>query len=136
MRVLAEAKGGVCLSENYANVRSRLRWRCAVGHEWETQASVIIGGHWCPKCENFRLGRNYALSLQDVHKTAKERGGECLSQSYVNTRKKLTWRCARNHSWRANANSVRRGSWCPVCAWQRRRLFALNRRSTIKSANP
>jgi hypothetical protein len=119
MKVLAEAKGGVCLSENYANVKSRLRWRCAAGHEWETQASVIIGGHWCPKCEQFRLGRKYALSLEAVQKTAKERGGECLSDSYLNSSQKLTWRCSKGHMWQANSNSIRRGSWCPICARKR-----------------
>jgi Zn finger protein HypA/HybF involved in hydrogenase expression len=119
VRVLAAAKGGVCLSESYNNVKSRLQWRCAAGHEWETQAAVIIGGHWCPKCEKFRLGRKYALSLKDIQKTATERRGECLSSSYLNVREKLTWHCAKGHIWRANANSIRRGSWCPICAGKR-----------------
>ena len=119
MRALADAKGGVCLSENYANVKSRLRWRCTEGHEWETQASVIIGGHWCPKCEKFRLGRKYVLSLKEIRKTAKERGGECLSDSYLNARQKLTWRCAKGHMWEANTNSIRRDTWCPHCAGKR-----------------
>ena len=124
MRTLAEAKGGVCLSANYSNVKSRLRWRCAEGHEWESQASVIIGGHWCPKCEQFRLGRKYALSLEEIQKTAKGRGGECLADNYLNTREKLIWRCAKGHLWRANTNSIRRGSWCPICA----KTFRTNRR--------
>jgi hypothetical protein len=129
MRALAEAQGGVCLSENYANVKSRLRWRCAAGHEWETQASVIIGGHWCPKCDKFKIGRKYALSLEEVQKTAKERRGECLSDSYLNSREKLRWRCARGHIWQANANSIRRGSWCPICAGKSSKA-ALNEPST------
>lgn len=115
----AAARGGECLSHSYVNSRSRLWWRCAAGHEWETQASVILSGHWCPKCEKIRLGRRYALSLEQIQRTAKERGGECLSQLYSNTREKLTWRCARGHTWLANANSVRRGAWCPVCARKR-----------------
>ncbi len=122
MKALAVAKGGVCLSESYTNVKSRLRWRCAIGHEWETQASVIIGGHWCPKCEKLRLGRKYALTLEQIHSTAKERGGQCLSDTYLHTRQKLTWRCAKGHRWQANANSIRRGSWCPICAGKRPRL--------------
>jgi hypothetical protein len=130
MRALAEAKSGICLSENYTNVKSRLRWRCATGHEWETQASVILGGHWCPQCEKFRLGRKYALSLKDIQKTARERGGECLSDSYLNAQQKLTWRCAKGHIWRANANSIRRGSWCPICARKRSKPL-LNRTERI-----
>ena len=116
MRALAEAKGGVCLSENYDNVKSRLRWRCATGHEWETQASVIIAGHWCPKCASSRLGKEYSLTLEEIQKTAKKRGGECLSDSYLNTHQKLRWRCAKGHTWQANSNSIRRGTWCPTCA--------------------
>ena len=124
MKVLAVAKGGFCLSDSYVNSRSRLRWRCATGHEWETPASVIIGGHWCPKCEKFRLGRKYALTIVEIQKTAKKRGGECLSESYLNARQKLTWRCAKAHTWEANANTVRSGSWCPICAGKRPKLIA------------
>jgi hypothetical protein len=116
MRDLAKAKGGVCLSSNYDNANSRLHLRCAEGHEWETSAAVLIGGHWCPRCEKFRLGRKYALTLEEIQKTATMRGGECLSKVYLNTQQKLTWRCSKGHEWEANANSVRRGSWCPICA--------------------
>ncbi len=116
MQALAKAKGGTCLSTSYRNSKSRLRWRCAQGHEWETQASVILSGHWCPKCEKFRLGRKYALTLDVIQRTAKERGGQCLSETYLNARERLMWRCAKGHTWRANTNSIRRGSWCPFCA--------------------
>lgn len=121
MMALASAKGGRCLSESYENSRSRLRWACAAGHKWETQASVVISGHWCPKCEKLRLGRKYALTLSEIQQTAKKRGGECLSDTYLNVRQKLTWLCASGHTWQANANSVRRGSWCPVCGRKRPR---------------
>jgi len=116
MQVLAAAKDGVCLSKTYANHRSKLRWRCASGHEWESAPSAILGGHWCRKCESIRLGKKYALTLQQIQKTAEVRGGRCLSDSYLNARQKLRWLCEKGHEWSANANSVRRGSWCPICA--------------------
>ena len=119
MKALAAAKGALCLSNSYGSVKSRLRWRCAAGHEWETQASVIIAGHWCLKCESLRLGRKYALTLEQIQTTARERGGQCLSDTYLNAREKLTWRCAKGHIWQTNANSVRQGSWCPVCGNKR-----------------
>ncbi len=115
MKAMAAAKGGFCLSDSYGSVKSRLRWRCAAGHEWETQASVIIAGHWCLKCESLRLGKKYALTLEQIQTTAQKRGGQCLSETYVNARQKLTWRCTEGHTWQASANSVRQGSWCPVC---------------------
>jgi hypothetical protein len=127
MKALAARRGGMCLSQSYTNVKSRLYWRCAKNHEWETQASVILGGHWCPKCQNQHLARLFALTVGDVRTTAGTRGGLCLSAEYLNTREKLTWQCAIGHVWKANANSVRRGSWCPYCARRgsQRRLSAI-----------
>jgi hypothetical protein len=119
MQAFAKAKGGLCLSTNYRNAKSRLRWRCAKGHEWETQASVILGGHWCPQCEKIRLGRKYALTIEDMQKAAAKRGGVCLSKNYLNNREKLLWRCAKGHEWEAVGNSIRSGSWCPICAGKR-----------------
>ena len=116
MQALAKAKGGTCLSTSYRNTKSRLRWRCAEGHEWETQASVILQGHWCRKCEMFRLGRKYALTIEDMRKTAARRGGECLSAAYLNNRQRLLWRCASGHVWTAEGMAVRQGQWCPICA--------------------
>ena len=123
MNALAKTKGGSCISGTYINSRSRFRWRCVIGHEWETQASVVMAGHWCPKCEKLQLGRKYALTPEQIQATAKERGGQCLSDDYLNTRQKLTWRCAEGHRWQANANSVRQGSWCPICRGKRPKHF-------------
>ena len=122
MKALAARKGGVCLSDTYRNVKSRLRWQCREGHEFETQASVILAGHWCPKCQYARLQTRFALKLEDIQETAARRNGACLSDIYVNTRQKLIWQCADGHIWRANANSIRRGSWCPSCARKRRHI--------------
>jgi hypothetical protein len=119
MQELARAKGGMCLSANYKNSKSKLRWRCAQGHEWKTDASVIIQGHWCPQCQKFRLGRKYALKIEDMRNAAVKRGGVCLSESYLNNRQKLLWRCAKGHEWVAKGMSIRRGSWCPICAGKR-----------------
>jgi hypothetical protein len=115
MRAFATKRGGECLSLTYQNSKSRLRWRCVKGHEWETQGSVIVAGHWCPKCEKERLGRQYALNIQDMQEVAAKRGGKCLSSTYLNNRSRLIWRCSKGHEWEAIANSVRRGSWCPIC---------------------
>ncbi len=116
MRQLAESHGGECLSQEYQNSRTRLNWRCADGHVWETQASVVMGGHWCPKCEKIRLGRKYASTIEQMRALAAKKGGECLSEHYTNSHTKLRWRCAKGHEWEAVPNSIAQGSWCPVCA--------------------
>lgn len=120
MQALAKAKNGVCLSPVYENSKTKLLWRRAKGHEWEARGSHVREGHWCPKCGHEKLAALFALTIDDMKKTAAEHGGECLSASYVNARQKLLWRCGKGHQWEAIGNSVRRGSWCPVCAGKRK----------------
>jgi nucleoside-diphosphate-sugar epimerase len=53
MRGAAEFRGGECLSTQMTtgDLHSRLRWRCAFGHEFDaTPNTVLKGGHWCPEC--------------------------------------------------------------------------------------
>jgi len=47
---IAEARGGLCLAEEYVSSTTKLGWRCAFGHEWEAVPSSIKSGRWCPVC--------------------------------------------------------------------------------------
>ena len=111
--------GGECLLEIYENRVTPLRWRFERGHEWlACLASVCTGGTWCPICAGKqRLTLELALDL------ARRNGGGLLSNEYVNTRVPISWQCAEGHGWSSSLNSVKDGgSWCPVCAWQKRLL--------------
>ena len=56
------------------------------------------------------------LTIKHMQALAKQRGGQCLSDSYINTKTKLRWRCAKGHEWETTPASVKNaGSWCPVC---------------------
>ncbi len=50
---------------------------------------------------------------------AQQQGGECLSSEYINTKTKLSWRCAHGHTWDAIPSNVLRGHWCVVCGNKR-----------------
>lgn len=51
MQDAARFRGGVCLSPFFEDMRTKLRWSCAFGHEFEaTPALILKGGHWCPEC--------------------------------------------------------------------------------------
>jgi hypothetical protein len=51
MQRLAERKGGKCLSKEYKNAYTKLKWRCKKGHVWKTSpVGVKYKGTWCPKC--------------------------------------------------------------------------------------
>ena len=56
------------------------------------------------------------MELLNLREIALAKGGSCLSGHYVEGRIKLRWRCADGHEWEAAPNSIRGGSWCPVCA--------------------
>ena len=50
LQKLAKARGGFCLSTEYARQVSPLKWQCGNGHEWLAQPSNILRGGWCPEC--------------------------------------------------------------------------------------
>lgn len=110
-RQIALQKDGECLSSEYKNARTKLKWRCSVGHEWESSLnSVKYHNAWCSVCSN-----NKKLSIDFCIKFAQSLGGHCSSSKYYNARTKLSWRCAQSHQWEATLDSVSRGSWCPFC---------------------
>ena len=84
MQKLASQHGGECLSDKYINRRTKLRWKCSVGHEWEAAPRSVVpsgnkDGTWCRLCgeENARLG------LRNMQQLADEHAGYCLSFKYV-----------------------------------------------------
>jgi hypothetical protein len=116
MRRIARERGGECLSTEYINSETKLRWRCHNNHEWEQLPSRIVQGTWCRACERgWGRGRR-RLNIETMHQMAADRGGTCLSTKYRGVYGRLRWRCARGHIWVTPANNVRRGCWCPACA--------------------
>ena len=111
LKEIANERGGLCLSTEYVNGKTKYLWRCLKGHEWEATGESLRSGSWCPKCSGLA-----PLSLDALKKTANEHGGECLSTEYINNRHKYLWRCSEGHEWEAKANNLRSGSWCPKCS--------------------
>jgi hypothetical protein len=112
---LARRRHGECLSTEYVNATTKLRFRCREGHEWDAPPAAIVQGSWCWACGH-STSSTAPLTIEDMQATAEERGGECLSTDYVNIRSRLRWRCALGHEWEAIAGNVRQKSWCPICA--------------------
>jgi len=110
MKELAKIHGGYCLSKNYVNTNTKLKWQCKEGHEWNAIPTHIRIGHWCPYC----VGKN--KTIEDMQELAKSRGGECLSSTYVNSQTKLKWQCKEGHEWEAISASISFGRWCIRCA--------------------
>ena len=109
---IARRRGGRCLSTTYTNVWAKMRWRCAEGHEWEANAFQIRHHRtWCLRCAGI-----HRYTLDEMREVARRRGGECLSDLYLDVARPLRWRCRAGHTWWASAsNVIRQGTWCPRC---------------------
>lgn len=114
---IAQARGGALLSDEYIGVAERFRFRCAAGHEWETQAITILGGGWCKPCHHNALRSSNLLpdGLERLQRMAREKGGECLSTAYVGSRARYRFRCAQGHEWDALGHRFVEGTWCRTC---------------------
>ncbi|WP_434284699.1 zinc-ribbon domain-containing protein [Clostridium botulinum] len=122
LKQLANSKGGECLSTEYLDSNTKLKWKCRKGHIWNASPiSVKNQGHWCPECV-----RNKKYTLEQMKHFAKERGGKCLSNKYINSRTKLKWECSKGHVWEATPHHIIiRKQWCPECS-ERRKLTIID----------
>lgn len=96
---------------------------CRKGHRWLTVLSRLKDGRGCQKCSARMAADRLKLTLEQVQADAAARGGRLLSKRYQRSGVRLLWECGAGHRWLANANSVRRGSWCPICAGKIRSGF-------------
>ena len=126
----AISKGGECLSNVYLDTHSNLLWRCGnPNHEpWYSPFnSTVRGKAWCRSCsqEESTNAMKTLNAFAMAQEYAKERGGQCLSTEYVNTRTNMLWKCANpNHpSWLASYKTVVNGKcWCRFCGYEKAAL--------------
>jgi hypothetical protein len=118
---IARDKGGECLSKEYVNYTTPLRFRCSRGHEFEQMpAKILQRGDWCRRCGHLDSNR-LKLTIEMVDRLARKRGGRCLSTVYKGANSPLKWRCGNGHEWMATPNGlIYRGRWCGECARNKR----------------
>jgi len=115
MQEAARTLGGECLSTEYRNLFTPMRWRCALGHEWQAQGQNVRRGRWCLRCSGKMRG-----TIEEMRAIAESRGGRCLATTCKNMSTKLRWQCQHGHRWNARPHLVKLGRWCPKCANRRR----------------
>ena len=111
MHKIAAERNGKCLSTEYINSKTKLKWECAEGHTWEVTPDSVKRGIWCRICSGLA-----PLTIEEMHKIAAGRGGKCLSTKYVNAHTKIKWECAEGHTWEATPGDVKSGTWCGICS--------------------
>ena len=110
MQEIAIKRDGECLTKTYVNCETKLTWKCNEGHTWQATPHMVKMGHWCPKCAKLQ-----PPTIEEMYEIANKFGGECLSNDYVNGKTKLIWKCNKGHIWEAIPESIKNGSWCPIC---------------------
>lgn len=116
MHAHAAQRAGLCLSRRYINLDTPLLWECQHGHRWKASPNSIRHNQsWCPRCSSRKL------TIEQMQTLARERGGKCLSDVYVDRATHLVWECSSGHQWPARPQAVMKGTWCPVCAVEARR---------------
>ena len=48
------------------------------------------------------------LTIEEMRQLAKQRGGKCLSKTYINTNSKLLWECINGHQCTVTPDNVKR----------------------------
>ena len=114
-RKIAEQHGGKLLTETFTGGVAKMLWQCDKGHQWYAQgAHIKNSGSWCPKCAG-----SLPITLQDMINDANKRGGECLSDTFINSDTKLQFKCAEGHIWMAKPSIIHSGRWCRLCGIKR-----------------
>lgn len=103
----AESRGGKCLSEEYQNSTTPLKWVCSEGHEWEANFN---GKTWCPQCSYKARGCDNTIRARDKFEAE---GWRVLSYSL----KEIKVRCPKGHELTKKTFS----RCCPVC-WEESRV--------------
>lgn len=106
-RTLAEEKKGKCLSKKYKS-GVNLLWECEKKHQWESRIDRVQRGRWC--CDCYLLKVKPPIEKYKIYAISK--GGECLSDKYIDSKTKLKWKCKRNHIWESKP---RTDFWCREC---------------------
>ena len=109
---VAKSRSGKCLSTEYVNTDTSLKWQCKEGHTWEREFAGVRAGEWCRRCSG-----SFPYTLKECQEVAKSKGGKCLSTEYINARIKLKWECLEGHQWENQFHHIHlRNQWCPHCA--------------------
>ena len=106
---IAKNNEGKCLENIFIDHAVKMKWKCKNNHTWNASFTYIKQGNWCKECSK--------ISIKDCQEYAKNKGGECLENIYVNILVKMKWKCKNNHTWKVNFSNIKyHNTWCPKCA--------------------
>lgn len=124
-REIATFEKGSLISSEVPSLGVSLVWECEKGHRWERSLKSVRGKRrWCPVCRANGVAPDQLEELARLKAHAKNRGGRCISESYLGSKIPLKWVCEKGHSFSDHANKIwnraRGNAFCPECGKKRR----------------
>jgi uncharacterized protein YkuJ len=126
----ANSRGGICLSEEYINSKSYLKWKCFyLEHDTfeTTYDNAVSHNKWCPECAGFFSPEKLIYKAKQY---AISRGGECISDACLDKTSALLWDCKKpgHNPWKAKYNIVDKNNWCYDCG-----IEAISKKNTLSN---
>jgi len=104
----------------------RVWWLCENGHDWDAVVNSRVKQSNCPYCSKKRVSADYNLEESFPELAAEldqtKNVGISPQDLLPGTHKRVWWRCARGHKWRATVKDRVNGSGCPKCTSKTSRL--------------
>ena len=116
-----EKNNGLTPEDVLSNSDKKVWWKCANGHEWQTQVKVRTKGNGCPYCSE-RLAVEGVNDLKTLNPTLAqewnyEKNGNLRPENMrPNSGKKIWWKCAKGHEWQQTVDKRSNGVGCPYCS--------------------
>ncbi len=108
---LAEKTGNRCISEEYKNAFTKLRFQCPVGHIYEMKFNNFQQGQRCPVCSL----NDVRLTFEKVSNFIDKTDQKLISEGYLDSKSKLEFQCPLGHIYKKSFNSFQQGQRCPIC---------------------
>jgi predicted lactoylglutathione lyase len=118
---IASEKRGKCLSSEYVNLETNLKWECKNGHVWDACLGNVMGNAWCNKCVMIKRREK---CLDKIFAWVEKIGGSILiprekipleiKSNAVN----IEFQCCKKHIFTRTLQSIQHGSWCPKCRYK------------------
>lgn len=114
VRNIFAAEGFTLLSNEYKNTKSKLKYRCPVGHKHAMSLSSFKKGIRCPYCSGKAKKR-----IDFLKREFEKENYILLDSEYKNVHSDLNFICPNDHKDKISWNLWRRCSRCPTCAGKR-----------------
>lgn len=110
LKMIAEQRGGKCLSNTYLGQRMLHQFQCSKKHKWSARPSDVKRGSWCSICSGAGGKKKTIDELREMYSSS---GIDCLSTTYSNSKERYTWRCKKGHVFQSRYDNV--NNKCPTC---------------------